>query len=436
MSKKAKTKNLGDSSSLRDPKTPVGNLALTPKRRFPEFRKAGRWGTNTGNELFDQISNRDAPSGLPILAITQEHGAIPRDAIDYHVSVTEKSVENYKEVLPGDFIISLRSFQGGIEYSDYHGICSPAYVILRPKADLSALFYKHLFKTQRFIQQLTKNLEGLRDGKMISYRQFSELLLPSPSLPEQRKIASCLASIDELIAAERRKLAALKAYKKGLMQHLFPREGETRPRLRSPEFRKAGEWENSSLGQLVDFQSGGTPSKANPAFWSGSVPWVSAKDMKRLFLEDAEDHISAAAISDGARLVPPGTLLMLTRGMTLMKDVPICVLLRDMSFNQDVKALRPKGVVDGLFLALMLASVKQRLRTMVNIAGHGTGKLNTEELKVFSLMLPPLPEQRRIATCLSSLEDLIAAQGDKLEALKTHKQGLMQKLFPREDSGK
>ena len=176
---------------------------LVPVRRFAEFTAIASWDTAPGNELFQQINNRYAQPGLPILAITQEHGAIPRDLIDYHVSVTEQSVETYKEVKPGDFIISLRSFQGGIEYSNYHGICSPAYVILRKRVDISEEFFKQYFKSHRFIQQLTRNLEGLRDGKMISYKQFSELRLLKPSLPEQQRIADCLASADALIEARR-----------------------------------------------------------------------------------------------------------------------------------------------------------------------------------------------------------------------------------------
>lgn len=179
-----------------------GGAALVPERRFREFAAMAGWGTVPGNELFQQINNRQAPPGLPILAITQEHGAIPRDLIGYHVSVTDQSVEAYKEVKPGDFIISLRSFQGGIEYSNYHGICSPAYVILRKRANISDQFFKQYFKSRSFIQQLTRNLEGLRDGKMISYKQFSELRLLKPTLPEQQKIAECLDSVDALIAAQ------------------------------------------------------------------------------------------------------------------------------------------------------------------------------------------------------------------------------------------
>ena len=108
------------------------NGVLTPKFRFPEFQGGAGWEQYFGNQLFDQISNKDHDSSLPVLAITQEHGAIPRDLIDYQVYVTDKSIESYKVVEIGDFIISLRSFQGGIEHSRYKGICSPAYIRIVP----------------------------------------------------------------------------------------------------------------------------------------------------------------------------------------------------------------------------------------------------------------------------------------------------------------
>ena len=150
---------------------------LAPKLRFPEFRDAPEWSTPRGDTLFDSINNRSAAPGLPLLAITQEHGAIPRDQIDYHVSVTAESVASYKEVCEGDFIISLRSFQGGIEHSRYHGICSPAYVILRRKGGGNDHFFRHLFKSERFIQQLTRNIEGIRDGKMMGLSGFPNAIL-------------------------------------------------------------------------------------------------------------------------------------------------------------------------------------------------------------------------------------------------------------------
>ena len=204
------------------------------------------------------------------------------------------------------------------------------------------------------------------------------------------------------------------------------------PRLRFPEFRDNNGWVDTILGQLVEFQSGGTPSKSIPAFWNGSIPWVTAKDMKQLFLDDTEDHITSAAVGDGANRVPAGTVLMLTRGMTLLKDVPICILRRPMSFNQDVKAIRPKEILDSRFLPWLLLGSKERLLGMVDIAGHGTGKLNTDELKALGIAIPPPAEQLKIADCLKSLDELISAQRRKVTALKAQKKGLMQHLFPRE----
>lgn len=227
--------------------------SVVPKLRFPEFQDAPEWKTPRGDTLFNPINNRNAAPGLPVLAITQEHGAIPRGQIDYHVSASEKSISSYKEVCKGDFIISLRSFQGGIEYSRYHGICSPAYVILRRKVgDGSDHFFRHLFKSERFIQQLTRNIEGIRDGKMISFAQFSEQLLPTPKPPEQQKIADCLGSLDDLIAAEGRMLEALRQHKQGLTQQLFPQTGETVPKLRFPEFRESPEWQEKRLGAISE----------------------------------------------------------------------------------------------------------------------------------------------------------------------------------------
>ncbi|PWA05253.1 restriction endonuclease subunit S [Flavobacterium psychrotolerans] len=195
-----------------------------PKLRYKEFEKNGDWEFLNGNELFDTISNKNHNSNLPILAITQELGAIPRDLINYNVVVTEKSVESYKVIDIGDFIISLRSFQGGIEYSNYKGICSPAYIILRKKNEYSENeFYKHYFKTDLYIRNLNKNLEGLRDGKMVSYSQFSEIKIPNPNPKEQQKIANTISSLDELIKEQVYKIEQLKLHKKGLMQGLFPK---------------------------------------------------------------------------------------------------------------------------------------------------------------------------------------------------------------------
>ena len=195
--------------------------ATIPALRFPSF--SGEWQFVNGDELFRPISNKNHNSDLPILALTQDQGAVPREMINYNVVVSDKSVAGYKVVEVDDFIISLRSFQGGIEYSRYKGLCSPAYIVIR-KIDktLSSDFYRIYFKSFNFIQDLNRNLEGIRDGKMISYQQFSEIKLPLPSVAEQTVIANCISSLENVILLESQKLDSLKEHKKGLMQQFFP----------------------------------------------------------------------------------------------------------------------------------------------------------------------------------------------------------------------
>ncbi|EHQ44314.1 EcoKI restriction-modification system protein HsdS [Myroides odoratus] len=179
------------------------------------------WTYKKGGDIFYNCSNKKHNSDLPILAITQEYGAVPRDLIDHNITVTEKSIDSYKVVDKGDFIISLRSFQGGIEYSNYHGICSPAYIILKNSIDIVPEFYKHYLKSAAYIKLLNKKLEGIRDGKMISYNYFSEINLPYPCLEEQKYIADILTTIDNKIKIEKQMLNSLSKQRDYLLQQMF-----------------------------------------------------------------------------------------------------------------------------------------------------------------------------------------------------------------------
>ncbi|MBK8233729.1 MAG: restriction endonuclease subunit S [Candidatus Eisenbacteria bacterium] len=191
----------------------------------------------------------------------------------------------------------------------------------------------------------------------------------------------------------------------------------------------AGEWRETTLGEVTDFLSGGTPSKGRPDYWVGSVPWVSAKDMKRFRLDDTEDHVSEDGVSNGTKLVPAGSVLLLARGMTLLNDLPICVISRPMTFNQDVKALRPKPPVRSDYLPYLLLGNKDRLLSLVDLAGHGTGRLNSDELKALDVTLPPLSEQRAIAHILGTLDDKIELNRRMNETLEAMARALFKSWF-------
>lgn len=190
-----------------------------------------------------------------------------------------------------------------------------------------------------------------------------------------------------------------------------------------------GEWLNTTLCDVTDFLSGGTPSKDRAAYWGGSIPWVSAKDMKRFRLEDSEDHLTEEGAANGTKLVPAGTVLLLVRGMTLLNDVPICVVGRPVTFNQDVKALRPRPGVRDDFLPYLLLGNKERLLSLVDLAGHGTGRLNTDELKSLEVLLPAESEQQAIAHILGTFDDKIELNRRMNDTLKAMAQALFKSWF-------
>lgn len=169
----------------------------------------------------------------------------------------------------------------------------------------------------------------------------------------------------------------------------------------------SSDWASVRLGNVTTLVSGGTPSKGNPEYWGGSVPWVSAKDMKVLRLASTEDTLTALGACSGTRVASAGSTLILVRGMTLHNDVPICRAQVDMAFNQDVKAVLAGDAVDGDFLLYALLASKARLLASVDSSSHGTGRINTDVLRDLPIALPSLSEQRTIARILGTLDDKI-----------------------------
>jgi type I restriction enzyme S subunit len=399
---------------------------LVPKLRFPEFENSGEWNYLNGNKLFEPIVNKNHNSDLPILAITQEQGAIPRNMIDYHVSVTDKSVESYKVVEVGDFIISLRSFQGGIEYSNYKGLCSPAYIILRKKVDLENNFYRHYFKSVPFIRDLNKNLEGIRDGKMISYKQFSEILIPNPNPKEQQKIADCLSSLDEVITAESQKLKVLKEHKKGLLQNLFPQEGETVPKLRFKEFEDSGEWDAKTLGDVAEIITGNTPSTSETEYYGGDFMFVSPADIddKRYVIE-TKTTLTELGFSK-TRKIKSDSVLFVCIGSTIGK---VAQNKFECATNQQINSLVPYKEYSSHFIYSLLEANSEKI---ASLAGRqAVPIINKSLFSSVLLLFPKKTEQEKIAETLSSLDNLINSQSQKVETLKLHKKGLLQGLFPK-----
>lgn len=191
---------------------------ITGKKRLPGF--TGEWEKVKAGLIFKSVSIRSNKQEI-LLSATQEHGVIPRDMLESRVTMPTGDLSSFKLVDVGDFVISLRSFEGGIEYSQYRGVVSPAYTVLKKALDVDSAFYKAYFKSNDFIQRLSVAVIGIRDGKQISYSDFAYIKIPFPALQEQTAIANILSSSDEEIRLAQDKLAAMKEQKKGFMQVLL-----------------------------------------------------------------------------------------------------------------------------------------------------------------------------------------------------------------------
>jgi type I restriction enzyme S subunit len=189
---------------------------------------SGQWVKKGADEIFKSHSQKKN-GNEQLLSVTQDKGAIPRDMLEGRVTMPDSGTDGYKLVEPGNFIISLRSFQGGLEYSEYRGLVSPAYTVLKPVVPINDQFYRCYFKSYDFIGHLAVAVIGIRDGKQISFDDFCVLRLPYPSLQEQKAIAEILNKADNELKLYEQQLANLQQQKKGLMQKLL--SGEVRVKL-------------------------------------------------------------------------------------------------------------------------------------------------------------------------------------------------------------
>jgi type I restriction enzyme S subunit len=410
-----------------------------PKLRFPEFRDAGEWEEKKLGEIASPVSEKSKGKDKEIaLTLSAEYGIVSQG--DYFGKrIAGENVDRYIKISLNDFVyndrITKSSTYGTIKrLSQYtSGLVSPIYKCFRFKDSENPVFWEWYFESGNHeipLQQLVN--EGARAGRFnISIQKFLSIAVYSPESSEQQKIADCLSSLDDRITLETQKLDTLKAHKKGLMQQLFPAEGETLPKLRFPEFRDAGEWEERKLGELANFSSGGTPSKDISEYWNGNIPWISASSMYELNIWKSDLSITELGLKAGSRIAKKGSLLILVRGSMLHKRIPLGIALIDVAFNQDIKALSFIGTnINKCFLLYQLIAMEAQLLDMVSATGLGAGKLDTNELKQILVYIPNFPEQQKIADCLSSIDEAIAAQSQAIDLLKLHKKGLMQQLFP------
>ncbi|PHV58930.1 restriction endonuclease subunit S [Streptococcus macedonicus] len=223
-----------------------------PQIRFDGYTDA--WEQRKAGEIFKSVSDKGY-TDLPVLSASQELGMILRDEIGIDIKYDESSIKNYKRVKPGQFVIHLRSFQGGFAWSDIEGITSPAYTILdyQDPEEHCSKFWKIVLTSPMFITRLETVTYGIRDGRSISFTDFSTLNLNVPSIAEQQKIGEYFSKLDNLITLHQRECDLLAKMKKSYLQKMFPKNGEDKPEIRFAGFTDA--WEQRMFEKFAQRQS-------------------------------------------------------------------------------------------------------------------------------------------------------------------------------------
>jgi len=382
--------------------------AMVPKLRFPEFRDTGPWERYKFGEL-----------------LTLEYGgSLPEESrLDGSIPVVGSNgvVGFHSEALVSGpvIIVGRKGSVGEVNWieSDCYPIDTTFYVKLKFHNSL-LVFIKLLLENA--------NLTSLSDNGAVPGLNRNDVYVIKTALPseaEQQKIADCLSSLDEVIEFQTKRLEVLNAHKKGLMQQLFPREGETTPRLRFPEFRDAGPWEVKRLGEIIEeFRKQSTVQDEYEVLTSSRKGLLRQKEYYEENRITAKDNI-------GFNIIPPNYITYRSRSDD-----------RRFYFNENTLGIT--GIISVYYPVFRITEGSNKfIVEMLNHSWIEVGKrsvgtsqtvLSVNELKRLKMPIPSPPEQQKIADCLSSIDEVIELQTKKLEALKAHKKGLMQQLFPQE----
>jgi type I restriction enzyme, S subunit len=386
-----------------------------PKLRFPEFQDAGEWEEKKLGDV-SIILRGGSPRPIENFLTTDSTGLNwlkigDVDKNSKYVNQTQEKVipaalSKTREVNPGDLILSNSMSFGRPYILKIKSCIHDGWIAI---TEINKNFYRDYL--YYLITSPTSQIYFLNSAAGSGVQNLNAdiiKLLPvlTPTLPEQQKIADCLSSLDELITAQTQKLETLKTHKKGLMQQLFPAEGETIPKLRFPEFRDAGEWEEKTICNLLTVGNG--------------------KDYKHLSKGDIPVYGTGGYMLSVNDYLYDGESVCIGRKGTI--DKPILLsgkfwTVDTLFYTHSYKNCFPK------FIYLWF----QIIRWQDYNAASGVPSLSKATIDKIKILVPPLPEQQKIADCLSSLDELITAQSQKLETLKTHKKGLMQQLFPAID---
>ena len=405
---------------------------MTEQAKVPEIRFAGftdPWEQRKASEVFQIVDDRGHPT-LPVLSATQNQGMIYRDDSGRYIGHDESNEIGYKRVLPGDFVVHLRSFQGGFAHSQYEGITSPAYTVFRAKEPTSHSdrFWKHWFMSEHFIAGLSTVTYGIRDGRSISVDEFMNTFSAFPAVEEQAAISRLLDYLDDLITLHQRKYDKLVIFKKSMLEKMFPKDGESVPEIRFAGFTDP--WEQRKLGDVASSFDYGLNAAATE--YDGQNKYLRITDIDDETHEFSKSDLTtplADLAMSADYLLKEGDLLFARTGASVGKTYLYRQFDGMVYFAGFLIRARIGEGADPEFA--YQATLTDAYKKYVAITSQRSGQpgVNAQEYADYQLMLPSKTEQQQIGMTLRSLDDLITLHQRKLELLQNIKKSLLDKMF-------
>ena len=401
-----------------------------PAIRFKGFSDA--WEQRKAKELFVSTADKGYPE-LPVLSATQDRGMIRRDENSINIFHDKKNEAGYKRVLPGQFVIHLRSFQGGFAHSAIEGITSPAYTVFgfsEPEKHDSE-YWKYVFTSKSFIRRLETVTYGIRDGRSISYDEFLTLGFVYPSKAEQTAIARYLDKLSDLITLHQRKFEKLMNVKKSMLEKMFPQNGSSYPEIRFKGFTDP--WEQRKLASLCEKFTDGDwiESKDQSDFGVrlvqtgnvGVAEYLDKPNNKKWISEDTFDRLHCEEVLPGDILIsrlpePAGRACIMPLLGAKMITAVDCTIVRtapDMSNKFLVQYLSSQAYFDDVNICL---------------AGGTRQRISRGNLANFDVPIPvKKSEQDAIGMFFGYLDNLITLHQRELEKLQNIKKSMLEKMF-------
>ena len=387
-----------------------------PEIRFPEFSDAWKQ-RKVGDLLVERREMVTEDNEYPLMAFIANEGVAPKgDRFDRSALVKNADSKKYKRTKYGDFIYSSNNLESGSIGLNKYGKASisPVYSIFYPTNLADSDFIGRYFLRKDFIGQMIRWRQGVVYGQWkIPEADFLNIDIYIPSKDEQEKIGQILDKVDNTITLQQRKLNSLQKLKKGLLQKMFPKNGENIPEIRFPEFSDA--WKQRKLSDIALIVGGGTPSTNNPEYWDGEIDWYAPAEINgQIYADYSARKITKLGLEkSSAKILPAGKTVLFTSRAGIGKTA---ILRRPAATNQGFQSLVLNDEIDTYFVYSMTEIIKQKAEKIAS--GSTFAEISGKMLGGLSFMFPKYTEQNKIGTFFSKLDNLITLQQRKLNSLQ------------------